>query len=170
MKRLLVAIFVFAATITTPAQQFGAPPDIQTVRVDPAYIVCGTGFSQSDCQLAKGFVQHALTDLKVTIPGWRWVIVPASQWRQTALSFGLKPSVPAFSNFSVGATYVIADLVLPSQRMDENLLSYSSRTGTSRLRWVLAHESGHIVCHTFVESKAEAAGRRIESGNPDVCR
>ena len=170
MKRLLLVMFVFAAAITTQAQQFAAAPDIAPVQVEPAIIVCGTGFSQGDCQLARGFVQLALSDLKVTIPGWRWVVVPSTQWKQTALSFGLKPTVPAFSNLSVGATYIISDLVLPSQRLDENLLSYTSRTGARRLRWVLAHESGHIVCRTSVESKAEAAARRIEGGNPDVCR
>ncbi len=171
MKRLfLFPIFGFLFAIGTQAQQFAAVPDIAPVPVEPAYVVCGTGFGNGDCQLATGFMRVALNDLKVNIPAWRWVVVPASQWKRTALSFGVKPSVPAFSSPSVGATYVLADLVFPSQRPDENLLYYTARTGANRLRWVLAHETGHIVCHTSDESKAEGAAKRIESGNRNVCR
>jgi hypothetical protein len=171
MKRFLFSMAVaLSLVLGIQAQQFAAAPDVSPVRVEPAYIVCGTGFVQSECQLASGFVRLALNDLRVDIPGWRWVIVPSSQWKQTALSFGVKPTVPAFSSLSIGTTYVLADLVLPNQRVDENLLSYSSRTGASRLRWVLAHESGHIVCRTSDDRKAEAAAGRIEGGKRDVCR
>jgi hypothetical protein len=170
MKHLLFLILVLTSALGIQAQQFAAAPDIAPARLEPAYIVCGTGYSPSDCQLASGFMRLALSDLRVNIPGWRWVVVPSAQWKQTALSFGVKPSVPAFSSLSVNATYVLSDLVIPTQRTDENLLSYTSRTGTSRLRWVLAHESGHIVCRTSDDKKAEAAAQRIQAGNREVCR
>lgn len=163
-------VLAFGLGMVAQAQQFAAAPDIAPARVDPAFIVCGSGFGQGDCQLATGFVRLALNDLKVNIPGWRWVVVPSSQWKQTAMSFGVRPNVPAFSSLSAGVTYLLADLVLPTQRIDENLLSYTSRTGADRLRWVLAHESGHIVCRTSDDKKAEAAAKRIQSGNPEICR
>ncbi len=170
MKRLLFLVLVFGSAVLAHGQQFAAAPDVAPARVEPGFIVCGIGFGQGECQLATGFVRLALTDLNVKIVGWRWVVVPSSQWRQTALSFGVKPSVPAFSSLSAGVTYVVADLVIPSQRVDENLLSYTSRTGTDRLRWVLAHESGHILCQTSDDTKAEAAAKRIQAGNRDICR
>lgn len=170
LKRFLFLVLAFGLVLLAQAQRFASAPDIAPSRIESAFIVCGIGFGPSDCQLATGFMRLALNDLKVDIPGWRWVVVPSRQWKETALSFGVKPSVPAFSIPSAGVTYVLSDLVIPSQKVDENLLSYTSRTGTSRLRWVLAHESGHILCQTSNDSKAEAAARRIEAGSRDVCR
>jgi len=166
------AYFLFlvaVVTVATQAQQFTAAPGSVPVPPETSYIVCGTGFAKSECQFATNFVRLTLKDLKVNIPGWRWVVVPASQWKQTALSFGVKPSVPAFSSLSIGVTYVTSDLMVPTQRVDENLLAYTTRTGVDRLRWVMAHELGHILCNTADDTKAEAAGKRIQAGNAVIC-
>jgi hypothetical protein len=133
-------------------------------------VLCGTGISDGDCHFAIGTFHLAIEDLPVDIPAWRWVIVPSEHWAQVAHDSGVKPSVPAFSNLDTRSTYVNASLVFPSQRIDENLQRYSSRTGTDRLRWVLAHESGHILCQTHNEQVAEKAAGRLQSGGNLKCR
>jgi hypothetical protein len=82
----------------------------------------------------------------------------------------VKPTVPAFSSFAVSTTYIQSNLVLLDQRTDEKLQGYRKLSGMPRLRWVLAHESGHIICRTTNDARAEAAGKRMTSGNRDMCR
>lgn len=167
MKIFLCWLMMLGLAIPAASEEAdNAPP----VRVETPLVVCGTGFSTGDCRLASGILRLALHDLRIEIPAWRWVIVPVSQWKQTAESFRVKPSVPAFSNFAASTTYIEANLVVPDQRVDENLQSYTHLNGMARLRWVIAHESGHIVCRTFDDPRAEAAGKRIAAGNRDVCR
>lgn len=133
-------------------------------------VLCADGFSTDGCQIATSRVHVALRQLSVSIPGWRWIVVTADNWQAVATSFGLSPNSPAFSSLAIHSTYIKASLVVPDLRGDENLQIYSSRSGIGRLRWVLAHESGHIVCNTADESKAEAAAGRIEFGNKKICR
>ncbi len=159
---LVVSTFCVAQRTTLPADL--RPPSLQP------NIVCGSGFSDADCGLATGIVRLALEDLRSAIPEWRWVVVPETHWAAVATSFRIKPTTPAFSSLTIHTTYVEASLVLPAQRIDENLQSYSRLRGKERLRWVLAHESGHILCQTSDEGIAEAAAKKIEYGNRSVCR
>jgi hypothetical protein len=169
MKTFLCWLMMLGLATPAVAEEAANAPDVTPLRVETPLVVCGTGFSTGDCRLASGILRLALHDLKIDIPGWRWVVVPTTQWKQTAESFGVKASVPAFSNFAVNTTYVETNLVVPDQRADENLQRYTRLNGMARLRWVIAHESGHIVCRTFDDPRAEAAGKRILAGNRESC-
>jgi hypothetical protein len=167
MKRFFLLV-VIACTSSAIGEESASSPDVSPVRVRQD-VFCGTGLRGGGCRLAQGIVQAALHDLRVEIPGWRWVVVPATQWKQTAESFGVKPTVPAFSSFAVSTTYIESNLIFPDLRTDENLQHYTSRVGSDRLEWVLAHESGHVVCRTSDDRKAESAGKRIKAGNRAPC-
>jgi len=114
-------------------------------------------------------LESSLADLHIKVNEWRWVVVPSSHWAQTARSFGVKPTVPAFTSFAISTTYIESNLLFLDTRIDENLQRYTRLEGRDRLRWVLAHESGHIVCKTSDERKAEGAGKKIASGRNEVC-
>jgi hypothetical protein len=169
LKRLLL-FALLGTTLPSFAQVVIAASNTSLLIPNHSYIVCGSGFTSSDCRFRSGILQIALRDLRVEIPGWRWVIVATANWRQTAQSFGVDPGVPAFSSFAVSTTYIESRLVTLEQRTDEQLQGYTKLSGMPRLRWVLAHESGHILCQTASEAKAETAGKRLTSGNRNVCR
>jgi hypothetical protein len=168
VKRLLLFV-VFAAALSQSQEIIGAS-NAGLVLPNSSYILCGSGFTSGDCRVVSGILQLALRDLRVQVSGWRWVIVPSTNWRQTTLSFGVNSDVPAFSSFAVNTTYIESQLVTLDQRTDEHLQDYTKLSGLPRLRWVLAHESGHILCRTPDDTKAESAGKRLTSGNRNVCR
>lgn len=168
MKHLRVLAMILWFATAVYAQQFAAPASLSTQRGN-AYILCGTGFTEGECRTASGVVRVALKDIRVDIQGWRWVIVPNAQWEEFTREFGVKSTVPAFSSFALASTYVQQDLIFPNLPNNDNLRSYTSLTGFERLRWVLAHESGHILCRTSDDGKAEAAAKRIQSGNSVIC-
>ncbi|HWR16131.1 MAG TPA: hypothetical protein VN577_14990 [Terriglobales bacterium] len=132
-------------------------------------IRCGDGFTPTACELAKGSLTVAIQQLSPGLPGWRWVIVPAEKWEAVATSFGISPTTPAFSSLGIQSTYIHCGFVLFDTRLDEHLQSYSSRTGIDRLRWVVAHELGHIVCGTKDEHEAESAAKKIQARNRNAC-
>src|SRR3954464_6265762 len=134
MKSFLCWLMLLALIIPAAAEEAANAPSVTPLRLETPLVVCGTGFSTGDCRLASGILRLALHDLRIEIPAWRWVIVPVSQWKQTAESFGVKPTVPAFSNFAVSTTYIEANLVVADQRTDENLQSYTYLNGMARLR------------------------------------
>lgn len=168
MKHLAVLVIVLWSAMAVYAQQFGASPSFPAHPGD-TYILCGTGFSEGECRTASGVVRNALKDIRVDIRGWRWVVVPTAQWDEFTREFGVKATVPAFSSFALASTYVQQDLIFPNLPNNDNLRSYTSLTGFDRLRWVLAHESGHILCRTSDDTKAEAAAKRIQLGNSVIC-
>jgi hypothetical protein len=172
MKGFFCLLLMVSLAVPTTAicEESEPAPDVSSMRVGDPLVICGTGFSRGDCRFATDILMLAIRDLQIEIPSWRWVIVPVQQWKTTAESFGVKPTVPAFSSFGVSTTYIEANLVVQDQRIDENLQSYTRLGGMGRLRWVIAHESGHIVCRTFDDSRAEAAGKKILAGNRKVCR
>lgn len=170
MKAFLVVALALGSTIGGQAQQFAASPYIPSTRIQDSHVLCGAGFTPSECDTASGMVRNALKDLRVDIPGWRWVVVPSARWNQLAQEFGIKATVPAFSSFALGSTYVKSSLVFPNLALDENLQTYTPLSGMERLRWMMAHESGHILCRTSDEKQAESAGKRLERGNREVCR
>jgi hypothetical protein len=133
-----------------------------------AIVKCGDGLSESECKLASATVGRALGELEFPVEGWRWVVVPSSEWEKVRRAFGSKSESPAFTVLAVRTTYVDGSLVFPSARDEERLLSYSKRTGTDRLRWVLAHETGHILCNSNDERVANDAAGRLEFGAHQV--
>ena len=132
-------------------------------------VVCSNGFTPSDCDFVAGTFQLSLAQLRLIVPGWRWIVVSPTAWPKVAASFGVTPTTPAFSDLGIRSTYVNADLLRFDTRIDENLQRFSNRSGMDRLRWVVAHEAGHILCGTKNEAKAQTAGQRLEGGNRDVC-
>jgi hypothetical protein len=137
-----------------------------------ASVNCGEGLSKDECGLATGTVRLALQQLNDPIQDWRWVVVPAYRWAKVSESFERNPASPAFTVLDGRVTYVEDVLIFNSQRIDEGLQLYSRRTGIDRLRWVLAHEAGHIVCNSHSERVAEDAAKRLEARGSlnSVCR
>ncbi len=133
-------------------------------------IVCSTGLTSGDCEFARDELRLALSSLRASIPDWRFVVVPGSQWIATAEGFRVKVTVPAFSNFAMRTTYVESVLVFPELRIDENLQRYTRLRGIRRLEWMMAHEYGHILCRTRDEKKAESAAGRLMYGSGRICR
>lgn len=136
---------------------------------DQAKVQCGSGFSDDNCQMVSAICHRALDQLPGGTKEWRWVIVPSDRWTNVARDFGVKPTVPAFSILEARATYLDASLLETTGRIDENLQRYSNRTGFDRLRWVLAHESGHILCQTHDEKVAQRAAGQVEFGGEVRC-
>lgn len=136
----------------------------------PQSVVCSDGFTPSGCRIVSGTFQLALKQLRLAIPGWRWIVVSPEAWPNVATSFGIKPTTPAFSDLGIQSTYVNAALLSFGTKIDENLQRFSNRTGIDRLRWVVAHEAGHILCDTRNEEEAQNAGQRLEAGNRTICR
>src|SRR3954451_8083909 len=134
MKRFLLLV-VIACTSSALGEDPLSSPDLAPLQVSQ-YVFCGTGLRGSGCRLAQGILQAALHDLRLEIPGWRWVVVPVTEWKQTAESFGVKPTVPAFSSFAISTTYVESSLIFADLRTDENLQRLTSRVGADRLQWV----------------------------------
>jgi len=97
-------------------------------------------------------------------------VIPNSLWEETADSFHIKASTPAFSSLGIRTTYLESNLLLADGRVDENLQRYTNLTGINKLTWVMAHEYGHILCQTGDERKASAAAGRLMYGRGDVCR
>jgi hypothetical protein len=170
MKRILVAVtLLLVITMLGWGQVSPVAADITLVHSKPN-VVCGTGYKDSDCHLVSGVLRLNLDRLRVSIPGWRWVIVSRSQWDEVAKSFGVDPKVPAFSSLGVHTTYFDDSLLTLNSGVDERLQAFTSRTGYARLRWVIAHESGHILCNTSDERKAAQAAGRLEFGAGNMCR
>src|SRR5262249_52359347 len=131
-------------------------------------IRCGDGFHGNDCQSAIDRVALSVKQLDAKVAGWRLVVVPASRWTALVSAFRAK-STPAFSDLTTTSTYVNDALIFPQASMDEELRALTPLTGVSRLRWVLAHEYGHIVCHTRDETQAERAGGYLQYGKTNMC-
>lgn len=133
-------------------------------------VVCADGLAGGDCQLAEGIVRLSLHALNTYLPDWRVVIIPEARWADAAGRYGIKPTIPAFTDLSIRTTYLEESLVLRDGRVNENLQRYTASNGTARLVWVIAHEYGHILCNTHDEQKANAAAGRLIYGKRLVCR
>jgi len=170
VKRTLFAIFLIGMFMGYGWGQ--SPPVAATITLTSAKpnLQCGTGYKDSDCRLLTGVLRLSLDQLRLRIPGWRWVVVSRSRWDEVAKSFGIDPRVPAFSSLGIRTTYLDDSLFLMQASADERLQSFSTRGGYDRLRWVIAHESGHILCNTGDESKAARAAGRLEFGSKKVCK
>lgn len=169
MKRILVALLFVVIAADGWGQMSPVAADISIANPKPN-LLCGTGYKDSDCQLLTGALRLNLEQLRLTIPGWRWVVVSRSRWDEVATSFGIDPKIPAFSSLAIHTTYLDDSLFSLQSGVDERLQSFTPRTGYDRLRWVIAHESGHILCNTSDERKAERAARRLEFGAGKMCR
>lgn len=130
-----------------------------------ATVACARGLTLSDCEVGKETVRLALRQLDVHFSEWRWVVVSSPTWQEVSLSLGADPQAPAFTLLATHTSYIEYRLIHEFPPVDEALLNFTKRTGIDRLRWVLAHESGHIFCHTRDEREAEDAGKRIEFGS-----
>jgi hypothetical protein len=130
---------------------------------------CGDGFDGGSCQLAVEAVTHALHQLNTRLPGWRVIVVPSKQWQTVSAEFGGNESAPAFSNLLMASTYLNAELVFSEPHTDARLARLTPLSGVRRLQWVLAHEYGHIVCHTHEEGRAERAGDYLLRGEMITC-
>src|SRR4051812_35725764 len=78
----------------------------------PQAIVCSDGFTPSGCRFVSGTFEVALKQLRLTVPGWRWIVVSPDVWPKVATSFGVKPTTPAFSSLGIQSTYINAALLL----------------------------------------------------------
>ena len=158
--------------LTTPAALAAdtdtVAPSYQLASRSPVPVTCGDGFQGNRCDLALEAIGLSLKYLKVQLSGWRVIVVPANQWNMVAARLGVR-SAPAFSDLTTTTTYLSSGLVFPQAGMDTELRELTSRIGMSRLRWVLAHEYGHLVCNTHDEKKAERAAGALEYGNANVC-
>jgi hypothetical protein len=132
-------------------------------------VLCADGLSGRDCQLAQGIVRLSLKLLSRSVPDWRVVIVAERRWAATAELYGIKATIPAFTDLSIRTTYLKASLVFRDGRVDESLEPYTSSQGSTRLAWVIAHEYGHILCETRNEQKASAAAGRLIYGRRLAC-
>ncbi len=170
MKRVLVALVLFVTIIGSGWSQISPVAANISIASPKANVLCGTGYKESDCQLLSGTLRLSLEQLRLSIPGWRWVVVSRSRWDEVAKSFGIDPKIPAFSSLGIHTTYLDDSLFSLQSPVDERLQSFTLRTGYDRLRWVIAHESGHILCNTSDERKAARAAGRLEYGAGKMCR
>jgi hypothetical protein len=170
MKRILFETLLLAGIASNCAGQTPAIATDITLTSSRPNLQCGSGYQGSDCQLLTGILRLNLNQLRLTIPGWRWVVVSRSRWDEVAKSFGVDPEVPAFSSLGIHTTYLDDSLFTMQASANERLQSFSSRGGYDRLRWVIAHESGHILCNTSDERKAAKAAGRLEFGSGKLCR
>jgi len=137
---------------------------------DQSIILCGDGMTGGQCQLARGIMHLALSNLSSQIPAWRFVVIPQSRWQQAADRFRVKRTTPAFSSLSIRTTYVEGNLLFNDGRVDENLQRFTAASGLPRLVWVMAHEYGHILCKTADERKANVAAGHLIYGGKELCR
>jgi len=170
-QNTLWTYLLFTVFVTPAASAAGG--DLNVIRHEPVAeshipVTCGDGFQGNNFELAMDTIGLSLKQLKVQLPGWRVIVVPASQWSVVSAAFGAK-SVPAFSNLLTQSTYLSSGLLFPQAGMDAQLRELTPLTGVSRLRWVLAHEYGHLACNTHDEKKAERAAGHLLYGKASVC-
>ena len=169
MKRFLVAPLFMMIVVCGWGQMSPVAADI-TIASPKLNVLCGAGYKDADCDFLTRALRLNLEQLHLRIPGWRWVVVRRSGWDEVARSFGIDPKIPAFSSLGIHTTYLDDSLFSLQVGIDERLQSFSSRTGYDRLRWVIAHESGHILCNTGDERKAAKAAGRLEFGAGKMCK
>jgi hypothetical protein len=170
MKLVKILGTIFAlATLTASARTQERPPNRENLR-NESIILCGDGLTGGDCELSRGIMRLALSNLSSSIPEWRFVIVPESRWQEAADRFGVKRTTPAFSSLDIRTTYVERNLLSQDARIDENFQRFTGSNGARRLVWVMAHEYGHILCQTSDERKASEAAGRLIYGRGQVCR
>jgi hypothetical protein len=64
----------------------------------------------------------------------------------------------------------LAVLIDDGGKVDAEMTRYTSLTGEDRLKWVLAHELGHLLCHTADQEVAEKVGLSLRaSRHPGGC-
>lgn len=136
---------------------------------DEPLVVCGSGLSHGDCQLAQGIMRLAISRLSTSVPDWRLVVISEALWNEVADRFHISRTTPAFTSLGIHTTYVESSLVFHDGRIDENLQRYTTLSGMSKLTWVMAHEYGHILCGTADEYKASAAAGRLIYGRGAAC-
>lgn len=165
----LGTILAFAILVPYACTQDKSPGWKADLR-DQSIVVCADGLTGGQCQLARGIMRLALSNLSSQIPDWRFVVIPESRWQEAADRFRVRPTTPAFSSLSIRTTYVEANLLFVDGRVDEHLQRLTTAGGLRRLVWVLGHEYGHILCQTPDERKASAAAGYLIYGRRQVCR
>jgi hypothetical protein len=135
-------------------------------------VICSKGLAGDGCRYARVAVRRVIDALQPSVQDWRIILVPDEHWASTCSGFRLKPCAPAFSNLTKRATYLNSRLAVLGDdgRVDEDLLRYTRLTGEDRLKWVLAHEFGHLLCETADQEVAEKAGLSLRaSRHPEGC-
>jgi hypothetical protein len=136
-------------------------------------VICSKGLAGNGCRDAQAAVRRVVDALHPSVQGWRIILVPDERWESACRGFRLKPCPPAFSNLTMRATYLnrrLAVLIDQDGKVDEELARYTTLTGEDRLKWVIAHELGHLLCETADQDVADKVGYSLRvSRHPVGC-
>jgi hypothetical protein len=154
MKSALLGLAVFWAMAASAQSN-------SSLQIEGNFAVCTDGLNPGACKFSLAWVRDSLERLKPKLSGWQFEVIDFMRWRKLCNEMKLRECPPAFSLLGSHTTYLISTLTTVDSRTDEYLERYTRLKGQARLDWVLAHELGHILCHTANESAAETAGGRL---------
>lgn len=133
--------------------------------------LCSAEYSRSACvQDTKAVAIEVASHRNTNLEAWTFLLVPASEWRETVHGLHRDPSSPAFSLLDERITVLESSLSQATPERAKDFLEMFGVSGPPLLQLAVTHEMSHALCADRDEQRANENSARMRQGLPIVCR
>jgi hypothetical protein len=173
MKWFLVLLYVLfgsafsisATLVTTPVSDadLALPANIQ--------ILCTTSYKASAChEHARSLAAHLRRFPLDRLGGWRFILVPSSEWNSLMATISGNSASPAFSLLQSKVIVLEEALFGPVAPRQRELMDAFGETREKLLDLAISHEFGHAICMDVDEGRARRFGKLLRAGAYPSCQ